>query len=115
MWVRCPRCPSSSFIVSSVVVQLPGRPRLLQWRCTGCGRRSSSTACATAAMIWRGVTPKWSTAVSRSLTFPACRCFQRLDAARIHELRGIALRRAEQPADERLHLLGLASRIDRMI
>ena len=29
MWVRCPRWPSSSFIVSSVVVQLPGRPRLL--------------------------------------------------------------------------------------
>ena len=27
-------------------------------------------------MICRGVTPKWSTAVSRSLTLPAWRCFQ---------------------------------------
>ena len=76
MWVRWPRWPSSSFIVSSVVVQLPGRPRLLAWMWTGCGRPSSSTARATAAMICRGVTPKWSTAASRSLTLPACRFFQ---------------------------------------
>ena len=32
-----------------------------------------------------------------------------LDAARVHQLRCIALRRAEQPGDERLQLLGLVA------
>ena len=57
-------------MVSSVVDQLPGRPRLLAWMCTGCGSFSSSTAWATERMICRGVTPKWSTGESMLATLP---------------------------------------------
>ena len=38
-------------IVSSVVVQFPGIPRLLQWMCTGCGSSNSLAQRATSRMI----------------------------------------------------------------
>ena len=60
MW---PRLPSKACIVPNVVSQLPGMPRLLQWMCTGCGSPSSAAACATPAMICRGVTSKCSTSL----------------------------------------------------
>ena len=87
----CPRWPSRAFIVSSVVVQLPGRPRLLQWMCTGCGSFSSSTAWATRWMICRGVTPKWSTGVVEVVDVARLLALPDLDAAGIDELGGVAL------------------------
>jgi hypothetical protein len=39
-----------------VVAALPGTPRLLQWRCSGCGSFRSSTIAASAVMIADGVT-----------------------------------------------------------
>ena len=85
----CPRWPSSSFIVSSVVVQLPGRPRLLAWMCTECGNFSSSTAWATDSndLPWRH-----SEMVDRRVdvaTLPDGMALPHLDAAGIDDLGGI--------------------------
>ena len=97
MW---PRYPSSTLIVSSVVVQLPGRPKLLAWICTGWGnfklvgglrhraddlpRRDSE------------VVDGWSMSVdvARRTALPD------FDAAGIDELGGVRLRRAQQPGDQ---------------
>src|SRR3954447_20538804 len=54
MCVRWARRPSSASIVASVVFQLPGRPRLLQWMWTGCGRPRSIAVWASSTMSWRG-------------------------------------------------------------
>ena len=91
-------------MVSSVVVQLPGRPRLLAWTWTEWGNFSSSTAWATDSMICRGVTPKWSTGESMSSTLPDGLALPVLDAAGIDELGGVGLRGRQQPAHESLHL-----------
>ena len=94
-------------MVSSVVVQLPGRPRLLAWMCTGCGSFSSSTAWATDRMICRGVTPKWSTGESMVCDVAGRPALPHLDAAGIDDLGGVRLRRGQEPADQGLDLLRL--------
>ena len=99
-------------MVSSVVDQLPGRPRLLAWMCTGWGSFSSSTAWATdsddlprrhAEVVDQRVDV---VDVSRRLRLPD------LDAAGIDELGGVRLCRAQQPPDQGLDLL-LLSLLDR--
>ena len=55
-------------MVSTVVSQFPGIPRLLQWRWMVWGSPSSSFASASMVTTWRGVTSKPSTLPSRPST-----------------------------------------------
>ena len=71
------------------------------------GNFSSSTAWATALMICRGVTPKWSTTESMSSTLPAGRFFQTSTPPGLTSLAAYPFARAQEPADERLYLLRL--------
>ena len=70
MWAKWARRPSSARIVSSVVAQFPGIPRLLAWTCTGWGSPRASTASARPTRIARGVTPNGATPSSRPVTLP---------------------------------------------
>ena len=71
--------------------------------CTGCGSRSVAGGLRdTLRMICRGVTSKWSHVLVEPVHVAAALALPDFDAAGIHQLRGIPLRRAEQPADERL-------------
>src|SRR5437773_3965340 len=55
-------------MLSSVVAEFPGCPRLLQWMCTGCGSFSWLAAPARASRIFRGVTALDPSVSSRPLT-----------------------------------------------
>src|SRR5207249_4512489 len=55
-------------MLSSVVAEFPGWPRLLQWMCTGCGSFSWLAAPASACRIFRGVTALDPSVSSRPLT-----------------------------------------------
>ena len=102
-----PGCPPGVFMVSSVVVTLPGAPRLLQCRCSGCGRPSSSTIRARLGDDLR----------RRHLAVAVDRVGELLgvlaplpgrDAAGVDRLDAVDLGRPDQPGDDVLGPLDLA-------